>query len=251
MAAPEGIDHDWAVATAGNLIARQGRSLVSPLLHTVARYPGLRFRLATGRRGGGAVDLEALRIPDSRLAKEAEAETEELLSPHIREHSYRTFLFGLAFAALDGIPVDLEMVYVASLLHDLHAELPTPGRCFAVVGAERAEQFALEHGADPTRARRIAAEISGHLTLGVSDDLGDPGGFVAAGAFADVAGPRLDELDPAWVTAVLERHPRLDFKRHVLEGIRAEARTVPSGRVGWLCRWTGFPLLIRLAPFDE
>jgi hypothetical protein len=55
----------------------------------------------------------------------------------------------LAFAALDGIPVDLEMVYVASLLHDLHAELPTPERCFAVVGAERAEQFALEHGADP------------------------------------------------------------------------------------------------------
>lgn len=251
MAAPESMNHDWAITTGGNLTRGQGRALAPLLLRTIARYPGLRLRLATGRRGSGGIDLDALKIPDSVLAREAEEEARELLSPHVLEHSFRTFLFGLALAEIDGAPVDLEMVYVAAMLHDLNLEHPTPGRCFAVVGAERAEQFALEHGAEPERARRIAAEISGHITLGAADDLASPGGFVSAGALADVAGPRLDELDAAWVAQVLERHPRLEFKRHLLTCWKAEGRAVPHGRARWLTRWATFPMLVRLAPFDE
>jgi hypothetical protein len=251
MAVPPGIDHDWAVRTGGNLTNGQGRSLVVPLLRTVARYPGLRLRLATGRRGKGGIDLDTLRLPDSRLAKDAEAEAREVLSPHVREHSYRTFLFGLALATLDGVQVDPELVYVSSLLHDLNLEHPTPKRCFAVVGAERAERFALDREVDPTRARRIGSQITGHITLGASDDLTSPAGFVSAGALADVAGPRLDELDRAWVAAVLDRHPRLEFKRHLVACWKAEGRAVPHGRARWLTRWAAFPMLVRMAPFDE
>jgi hypothetical protein len=251
MAAPESMNHDWAIATGGNLTRGQGRALAPLVLRTIARYPGLRLRLATGRRGSGGIDLDALKIPDSVLAREAEEEARELLSAHVLEHSFRTFLFGLALAEIDGAPVDLEVAYVAAMLHDLNLEHPTPGRCFAVVGAERAEQFALEHGAEPERARRIAAEISGHITLGAADDLASPGGFVSAGALADVAGPRLDELDAAWVAQVLERHPRLEFKRHLLTCWKAEGRAVPRGRARWLTRWATFPMLVRLAPFDE
>jgi hypothetical protein len=251
MAAPKGIDYDWAVRTGGKLTKAQSRAMFPPLLRTIARTPGQRLRLATGRRGGGGVDLDAVAIPDSRLAKDAEAHAREVLSPAVREHSHRTFLFGMSLAALDGVSVDVEMAYVASLLHDLHLEHPTPGRCFAVVGGERAERFALDRDVEPVRAARIGAEVCGHITAGAMEHLDSPGGFVSAGAFADVAGGRLDELDPAWVAALLQRHPRLEFKRHVRAAWKAESRAVPEGRAKWLSVWAALPLLVRLAPFEE
>ncbi len=251
MAAPAGIDYEWAVRTGGKLTRSQSRALLRPLLPVVARYPGMRLRLATRRRGSGGVDLDTLVIPDSRLAKDAEAEAQECLSPHMREHSYRTFLFGMSLAAIDNARVDVELSYVSALLHDLQLEHPTPGRCFAVVGGERAERFALDRDVDPVRAARIGAEISGHITVGALEDLASPGGFVSAGAFMDVSGSRIDELDPAWVQTVLERHPRLEFKRHLRAAWKAESRANPNGRSRWLSVYATFPLLVRIAPFDE
>ncbi len=159
-----GIDWDWATRTGGALSASQRRQLLTSLLRTVVRYPAARLRIALGRRGSGRLDLGALRWPDSQLARDAEAEAREALSPHVLEHSYRTYLFGLVLASIDTVRVDEELAYVSSVLHDLQLEHPTSGRCFAVVGGERAERFALERGADPVRAAAIGAAIAGHIT---------------------------------------------------------------------------------------
>ncbi|MGB0092997.1 MAG: hypothetical protein WBP81_10760, partial [Solirubrobacteraceae bacterium] len=76
------------------------------------RYPAARLRIALGRRGSGRLDLDALRWPDSQLAHDAEAEAREALSPHVLEHSYRTYLFGLVLASIDTVRVDEELAYV-------------------------------------------------------------------------------------------------------------------------------------------
>jgi hypothetical protein len=251
MGAPEGIDWSWAVATGGALSGRHRRQLLTPLLRTVVAYSVTRTRLALGRRGTGGVDIDRLHWPDSALARAAEEEIRDTLSPDIVAHSYRTYLFALALAALDEAKVDEELCYVACLLHDLNLGQPTPGRCFAVVGGERAEQFALDRGESPQRAATIGAAIAAHITAGASEDLGDPGGFVSAGAFVDVSGTRIDELAPAWVDAVLERYPRQDFKRRLAGYWSDEAKAVPDGRARWLNRAAGFPVLVRLAPFAE
>jgi hypothetical protein len=251
MGAPEGIDWSWAVATGGLLSSRQRRQLLSPLLRTVVGYSATRTRLALGRRGTGGVDLDSLRWPDSKLARAAEEEARDVLSPDLLAHSYRTFLFGLSLAAVDAARVDEELCYVACLLHDLHLGDPTPGRCFAVVGGERAERFALDHGEAPDRAAVVGAAVAAHITPGAGDDLSDPGGFVSAGAFMDVSGARIDELAPGWVDDVLTRHPRHQFKKHLLGYWSDECAAVPGGRARWLTRTAGFPLLVRLAPFPE
>jgi hypothetical protein len=248
MSAPEGIDWSWAVATGGALSRRQ---LLTPLLRTVVGYSACRARLALGRRGGGGVDLDGLHWPDSRLARDAEQEALATLSPAVLAHSYRSYLFGLSLAAVDGVAVDEELCYVSCVLHDLHVADPTPGRCFAVVGGERAERFAREHGEAPERAAAIGAAIAAHITVGASEDLSDPGGFVSAGAFVDVSGARIDELSPAWVHDLLTRYPRHDFKRQVTEYLAREAASVPAGRAHWLIRTARLPLLVRLAPFAE
>jgi hypothetical protein len=251
MSAPEGIDWSWAVATGGALSSHQRRQLLTPLVRTVVAYSTCRARLALGRRGTGGVDVDQLRWPDSALARAAEEEARECLSPDLLAHSYRSYLFGLSLAALDGARVDEELCYVACLLHDLHLGASTPGRCFAVVGGERAERFALDRGEPPPRAAAIGAAIAAHITVGASEDLSDPGGFVSAGAFVDVSGTRIDELAPGWVHELLTRHPRHDFKRHLLKYWSDESAAVPAGRARWLTRVAGFPLLVRLAPFPE
>jgi hypothetical protein len=251
MSAPEGIDWSWAVATGGALSPQQRRRLLTPLLRTVVAYTACRTRLALGHRGSGGVDIDRLTWPDSKLARAAEEEARDVLSPDLLAHSYRTYLFGLSLAALDGTPVDEELCYVACLLHDLQLGAPTPGRCFAVTGGERAERFALDRGESPERAAGIGAAIAAHITVGAAEDLSDPGGFVSGGAFVDVSGTRIDELAPAWVDGLLTRYPRHDFKRRLRGYWADESAAVPAGRARWLTRSAGFPLLIRLAPFSE
>ena len=242
-------DYAWGVRTGGKLDGAQKRALVGPLLRTVADYSGDRVRLALGRRGGGRVDLDDLKVPDSRLARDAEEEARENLSPAFLHHSYRCYLFGRALAQIEGAAVDDEVAYVACLLHEIGLEQATPGRCFAVVGAERAERFALDREVDPERARRLGAEINGHLNLGQGRDMTSDGGFLSAGAMVDVFGLRLDELEPGWVDEVLARHPRHDFKRYGIAKFKAEGRTNRDSRSAWLNRYAMVPTLWRIAPF--
>src|SRR5262249_20143435 len=132
MAAPAGIDWDWALRTGGVLSARQKRQLLVPLARSVLRYHGVRLRLAVGPRGPGSIDLDAIRWPDSALAIAATGEARAVLSSHILAHSFRTYLFGLMLARVERVSVDEELVYVACVLHDTELEHPVAGRCFAV-----------------------------------------------------------------------------------------------------------------------
>ena len=245
------LDWQWATRTGGELSAAQRRKLLHTLFRSLPDLVSDAVRTKIGRKGQGRVEFGSIRTPDSALALAAEQEARDCVSPPVLEHSYRTYFFGKALAELDGAAVDDELVYVASLLHDLQLEDPTPGRCFAVVGGERAARFALAKGASEARAQAVGAAVAAHITLGASDNLGDPGGFVSAGAGTDVFGFRMSELDAVWVGELLTRHPRLDFKRHVAKAWAAESAAVPNGRAAWLTRYAAFPLLIRLAPFAE
>ncbi|MGK8521107.1 phosphohydrolase [Nocardia asteroides] len=250
MAGPTGLDWAWATRTGGALATGQRFRLAAATARTLPAMVPNGVRLALGRRGRGKLELAGLRLPDSELAVAAETEARESLSPPVLNHSLRTYYFGRVLADLDGAAYDDELVYVSCLLHDLRLEHPTPGRCFAVAGGERAAALALDAGAPPERADAIGAAIAAHITPGVADDLSDPGGFVSAGASVDVLGTRLAELDRDWVAELLRRHPRLGFKRQVIAAFRAEAKAMPKGRIHWLNR-AGFLTMIRLSPFAE
>lgn len=245
------LDWDWATRTGGNLDSRQRRALLGTLARSLPGLAADAVRTKLGRRGAGRVEFASIRVPDSALAKAAEQEARDSVTAHVLEHSYRTYFFGRALADLDGVTVDDELVYVASLLHDLNLESPTPGRCFAVAGGERAASFALAHGAGADRAKAIGAAVGAHITIGASENLSDAGGFVSAGAGIDVFGARMSELDPHWVDELLVRHPRLEFKKHMVAAWAAEGAAVPAGRAAWLTRYAAFPLLVRTAPFTE
>ncbi|GAA1197123.1 hypothetical protein [Pseudonocardia alaniniphila] len=61
---------------------------------------------------------------------------------------------------------------------------PTAGNCFAAAGGTT------------ERAGAIGVAIAAHITTGAAEDLADPGGLVSVGALLDLAGQRLDEVEP-------------------------------------------------------
>jgi len=244
------IDYSWAKATGGALSARQRRQLLSPLLRVIVGDPARRARMgarASWRRRARSRRPALAGLPPREGRRAGGA---DVLSPHVLEHSYRTYLFGLTLAAIDGKGVDEELGYVSSCCTTCIWSTPTPGRCFAVVGRARG---ALRAGPwrRPGARRTIGAAIAGHIHPGASDDMSDPAGFVSGGAFVDVAGVRLEQMDPAFVARLLERHPRLEFKRHLLKAWADERKGCQRAARKWLTRYAAFPLLVRMAPFEE
>jgi hypothetical protein len=212
-----------------------------------------RIQLARGRRHprAGEVDVRRFTPPDSRLAREAEQACAEQPAS-IAAHSYRTWIYGLALAAVDGVDLDREFFYCAALLHDYGIAPPVRGRDFTLASAERALACATAAELPDEDAESIGDAICVHSTPGVTVERdGALGCYVQWGAMVDGAGLRLWDVSKENITAVLATHPRgADFKGQLVGFIRAEARAVPGGRFA-LLTLCGLPLAVRLAPFTD
>ena len=197
--------------------------------------------------GAGAIDLAGLSAPDTALAREAEAACREQPAS-IVGHSYRTWLFGNALAALDRVDLDAEQFYCASLVHDYGIVEVVPGQDFTLRSADCALACVKRAGVDASVGDAIADAICVHPTPGVTvEHDGAVGCYVQAGAMVDV-GLRLGDITPRNRQAVLSRYPRgAGFKGEFAAMIRNEAQAVPGGRFALLTRM-GFPLLVRVAP---
>jgi hypothetical protein len=209
-----------------------------------------RAKLALGRLPAGAasVDLDTFDVPDSLFAREAEQACAELPQALVG-HSYRTWLFGRALAAVDGRELDVELFYCGALLHDHGIAQPTVQRDFTLASVDRTLACATAAGVAEERAEVLADAICVHTTPGVQIDRDGPlGCYLQWGAMVDGAGLRMWDVAPVNVSEVLRRYPRVDFKRQLVAMIRAEATAVPKGRFGLLVR-CGLPLAVRTAPF--
>jgi hypothetical protein len=243
----------WARRTGGALTGRERRSLIGALAH--AQYENLlgRIKLATGRRPARAanIDVDSFAPPDSRVARDAEQACLEQ-PPVIVNHSYRTWMFGLALSALDRTDLDPELFYVASLLHDHGITSPTQGRCFTLGGAERAMQVCEAAQVDPAGAEQVGDAICAHITPGVSVARdGALTAYIQWGAMVDAAGLRIWDISPANVDKVIAKHPRLALKRELGRMAKAEVAAVPQGRFAFAARFGGLLLAVRIAPFKE
>jgi hypothetical protein len=243
----------WARRTGGCLTPSERRRLLCTLAKGQWQNLVGYLRLAVGQIPTAAteVDVRAFEPPDSRLAREAEQACAEQPGP-IVGHSYRTWMFGLALAALDRrIELDRESFYCAALLHDYGLTSPTPGRDFTLRSAERATACATAAGLLAESAEVIADAICAHPTPGVSLDRdGALACYLQWGAMVDVGGLLLCDIAPNNREEILRRHPRGEaFKETLAAMIRAEARAVTDGRFALLV-CCGVTFLVRVAPFD-
>ncbi|MDH6245792.1 hypothetical protein [Mycobacterium sp. OTB74] len=244
---------EWARRTRGALTSAERRRLIGAIaVSQVANLIG-RTKLALGKLPEGATDVDVrdFEAPDSQLAREAEAACAEQ-SDLLAAHSYRTWLWGMALAAVDRQRLDRELFYCAALVHDWGATTTVVGEDFTIRGAERALACADAAGIDPARANLIADGICCHTTPGVTVERdGAIAYYVQYGAMVDGAGLRAWDVAPHNIKETLRRHPRgPGFKRGLSDIVRAEARAMPEGRFG-LARRYGMTLAVHLAPFDS
>ncbi|MFN8017305.1 MAG: hypothetical protein U0P45_04185 [Acidimicrobiales bacterium] len=240
---------DWGRATGGRLTAGERRALRWAALRDARVYARSRLLLAIGRGSRrGSVDLDVLDLPDSALCRAVEAAASERQSPQLLGHAYRTVAYAHVVAAIDRVELDPELLWCASLLHDVELEHPVPGRCFAARGGATAEQVALDAGVDAATARALGDAVCRHATPDLDPAAHPLPYLVAAGALVDVVGKRLDEMDRAFVQELQRAHPRADVAKVLRSAWRAEVRAVPDGRAALAERTVLFSLAARLAP---
>ncbi|HNE87845.1 MAG: HD domain-containing protein [Candidatus Nanopelagicales bacterium] len=239
----------WGRATGGVLTRAQRQRLRMAVLRDARVYARSMALLAL-RRGtrSAKADLTVMDMPDTDLCRGVEAAVVGAESPQMLGHSYRTVAYAHALAAVDGLSVDLELLWCACLLHDIGIERTVPGRCFAVRGGEETVRIAQSAGADHATAELLGDAVSRHATADLDPDAHPLPYLVAAGALVDVLGKRLDEMDRDFVRAVNQARPRDDFAS-VLSGVwRAETRAVPKGRAAVAQHTAAFSVAARFAP---
>lgn len=249
---------EWARAGGGHLSGGDrarvfGQAVRLQLLTLPER---LRAALRLTPRRLAALDEGEFRLPDTPAGRDAEARLAELGASELVNHSYRTFAWATALASRDGLRHDEELLYVASLLHDLGLapefaleERPQP--CFTLASAAIAEQIAEGNGWSAARRQTAADAITMHLNLWVSPDEGAEAYLVHAGAYLDALGARYSRVAPETRAWILERYPRRGTKRALRELIRHEAGVSPGTRSAFYHRPLMSGMFIRLAPFED
>ena len=153
-------------------------------------------------------------VPDSPLARRARDRIADAVGPVLLNHSVRCYAWAVELARHDGLEFDPEILYVASMLHDIGLAAPYDlGGCYEVDGGLAAERLARESGASEDRARAIYDVIALH-----NDDVLPPDAVVEVvllwdSAGTDVTGNRYADVRPAIIPELLGAYPRLDFKR--------------------------------------
>lgn len=196
-------------------------------------------------------DLEQLRVPDSAAAREAEEVSRASSSESLVNHGFRSYGFGALVGIADGFRFDAELLYVASLLHDIGlTETYDRGGCFESDGADAARELLAGLGWPAERADRVGRAIYLHMHDVAADEPAEAH-LLAFGTSVDVSGRRLHEIDEPLRDAVLETYPRLGFKRHFLALFEDQAARKPQCVVHTYLHEQGGASRILDAPFAE
>ena len=244
----------WARAGNGRLTRRERLREIASASKVLLRTLPAQTRLRLGLDDPRALDydIDRLPIPDSRIALDAEEECREASPGRLLNHCHRTYVWGMLLGTRDGLKPDPELLYVASMLHDLtltdrwrdHSPMP----CFAARGGLLATEWAADRGWHGERCGTLGDAISLHLNSEVSRVHGPEAQLLQAGAGLDVIGMRAWELTPATRRAVLLRHPMLDF----VDGLGDFSRESRAGtRTQFLMRWVRFATLARHSPIKD
>jgi hypothetical protein len=243
--------HRWVERTGGLLTAAERRSLVGPLVTTHATNAVGRLSMLLRLNSGRRIPMTRVRraAPESVLTRAAETLAGQRLRPVLLNHSYRTYAFGAALGELEGLDVDLELLFAAAMLHDVGLPTTVGDVDFTRASARVARDVAEDVGLSTAATDTLRSAITLHHSPGVTLAHGPVAYLLSAGAGLDVAGLRSWQLPPDLLAAVTAQHPRLGFKREFTAAFRAEAALVPRGRAAFLRRYGAFDLAIKAAPF--
>jgi len=162
--------------------------------------------------------LAGIVIPDSTIANQAT----ELLLEHgtefIYNHSLRVFLFSSLNGKRNSLEYDAELLYVASVFHDLGLtkHYSSPDLRFEVDGANAARDFLKSHGLPKESLQLVWDTIALHTTIGVAEHKENEVALMYSGVGLDVMGDGYENLSAEHREEIIHAFPRNDFKKNII-----------------------------------
>ncbi|MFY0596854.1 MAG: phosphohydrolase [Cognatishimia sp.] len=204
---------EWGLATKGALNTREKMAMVRNLAFVQSReaIDGLRAKLGWLRPND--VSLDALMPKQTGLTKDALDHAMETHETPLLFHSWRTYFMGRLIAENDGITHDAEMLFAASILHDIALtdshQQSTDQCCFAISGGERVRNFIQTCGHSHRIADQIGEAIALHLNMHVKRKLhGAEAYLLSRGAVCDLFGAGHRRISKRTMSDLHERYPR-------------------------------------------
>ncbi|WP_333496808.1 HD domain-containing protein [Kluyvera sp. CHPC 1.251] len=178
------------------------------------------------------INVQGIRIPDSKLARETTEFIRDTESDLLFHHSSRVYYWGALAGARRELKVDHELLYVGCMFHDIgltHEHCSCDKR-FEVDGANAARAFLEGHGIAAADIDKVWTAIALHTTPGIPEFMAPEIALLTAGVEMDVLGIGYDEVSDANREAVVQQHPRLDnFKENIIsafyDGIKGKTQT--------------------------
>ena len=190
--------------------------------------------------------IAGIAVPQDDVAASTWLWAHRALPAYLLAHSVRAYCWGVAIAEGEGWTFDAQILWTASLMHDLGlTRIPRNATCFEVEGAAFARRFLVRAGLARSAADRAAKAIVDHMRPGVTLDDGVESVLLDRATGLDVRGDGFELVDGVR-PAVMEVFPRGTFDRHFLRAIEREVRVRPgcqSARLlqetdlaGWMAR---------------
>ena len=243
----------WLRRTEGRLSLKERLGLMQAAL-APALGDLLRGRWGTALPGA-PTGLSALQasLPDTPAVGRALQAMAATGRTDLLQHGWRTHAWGWAFGVAEGHAPDVELLLVASLLHDLGVADPAGHQasgcqCFTGHSAAVAMHTAQACGWSAERTEAVGQAITLHMNGAVPLAQGLEAHLLVRGAACDVTGARLAQLPARYRTEVLQAYPRGEFDARFAAFLAAERRRQPDTRaalmaqlgVGWMIRFNPF-----------
>lgn len=154
-------------------------------------------------------EVSGIRIPDSKLARDAAQFIRDTEGDFLFQHSARVYYWAALAGKRKGLAFDPELLYVAAMFHDfgLTARYGESHLRYEVDGANAARDFLRNHGISGADSERVWLAIALHTTNGISAHLFPIAALVAEGANMDLVGAGYDDFTAAQRNAVEAAHP--------------------------------------------
>ncbi|PZE57973.1 cyanamide hydratase [Curtobacterium sp. MCPF17_047] len=160
-----------------------------------------------------ALDLDALLAPPTPTAARALDVVRAWSSPALVHHCLRSWAWATLLAPTIELAPDPELLFVATMLHDLGvtphfdaAQVP-----FEVAGGAVGSVFAIGAGWPAARARRVGEIVERHMWPSVDPDLDAEGHLLEVATSLDVSGVGMERWDHDDLRIVTAALPRLGF----------------------------------------
>ena len=163
--------------------------------------------------------FSGIKIPDSKIAREAAELVRQYETEMLYNHSVRVFVFGAMKGIRQNLKFDAELLYIAALFHDLGLvdAYHTDTKRFEVDGADAAREFLRSHGIPDRKADLVWEAIALHTTPGIPQYMRPEIALTNAGVLVDVVGLGYAEYTPEQRGQVITAFPRGDFKNEFIK----------------------------------